>query len=69
MNEPNPRYPYTYAADYIRMNARNLDGSLLSRSTAAQIQQVIADALGIDKETISRALADKFILHYELDKN
>ena len=61
MNNTDQRYPYTYAADYIRENARNFDGSLMSRSTAAQAQQLIADALGIEKEEISRALADKFI--------
>lgn len=61
MDEKHSRYPYTYAADYIRENARNFDGSLMSRSTAAQVQQLIADALGMEKEVISNALADKFI--------
>lgn len=61
MDKTDSRYPYTYAADYLRENARNFDGSLMSRSTAAQAQQIIADALGIEKEKISRSLADKFI--------
>jgi elongation factor P hydroxylase len=61
MNKTNSRYPYTYAADYLRENVKNDDGSILSRSVMAHVQQVIADALGLENEMISNALADKFI--------
>lgn len=62
MDKTDSRYPYTYAADYLRELVRNDDGSLLSRSVMAQVQQVIADAMGLpDKLSISGALADKFI--------
>ncbi len=60
------RYPYTFAADHIRMKVGDDYGKgLISRSAAAQAQQVIADALGIDKETISKALADAYLREQE----
>jgi hypothetical protein len=62
MNKTDSRYPYTYAADYLRETVRNDDGSLLSRSVMSHVQQVIADAMGMEnKLPISEALADKFI--------
>ena len=62
MDKSDSRYPYTYAADYLRERVRNDDGSLLSRSVMAHVQQVIADAMGMEnKLPISQALADKFI--------
>jgi len=61
MNKTDSRYPYTYAADYLRTIVKNSDGSILSRAVMAHIQQVIANAMGIDEIEISNALADKFI--------
>jgi hypothetical protein len=62
MKNTDSRYPYTYAADYLREKVKNDDGSFLSRSVMAQVQQVIADAMGMEnKLPISEALADKFI--------
>jgi len=62
MDKSDSRYPYTYAADYLRERVRNDDGSLLSRSVMAHVQQVIADAMGMEnKLPISQALADKFL--------
>lgn len=60
------RYPYTFAADHIRTKVGDDYGKgLISRGAAAQAQQVIADALGIDKEVISRALADAYLREQE----
>ena len=62
MDKTDSRYPYTYAADYLREKVKNDDGSSMSRSVMAQVQQVIADAMGMsNKLPISEALADKFI--------
>ena len=62
MNKSDSRYPYTYAADYLREKVRNGDGSILSRSVMAQVQAVIAEVMGMEnKVAISNALADKFI--------
>ena len=62
MDKTDSRYPYTYAADYLRQMVRNDDGSLPSRALMAHLQQVIADAMGMEnKMPISQALADKFI--------
>lgn len=60
------RYPYTFAADHILMKVGNDYGKgLISRAAAAQAQQVVADALGIDKEIISKALADAYLREQE----
>lgn len=59
-----PRYPYTYAADYIRMIAGSVEGGLgtkLSRSDAAQIRSKIAEAIGLHDHIIACKLADKFL--------
>lgn len=62
MNKTDSRYPYTYAADYLREKVLNVDGTMLSRAVMAQVCQVIADAMGMEnKLPISEALADKFI--------
>ena len=60
------RYPYTFAADHIRMKVGDDYGKgLISRAAAAQAQRVIADALGIDRDVISRALADAYLREQE----
>jgi hypothetical protein len=62
------RYPYTYAADYIRMKVGDDYGKgLISRAAAAQAQTIIAKALNIDKETISKALAELYILENDTE--
>lgn len=61
MNKNNSRYPYTYAADYIRWLVENPDGSPISRSTASQIQEVIAEAIGMDRVKLSETLANNYI--------
>jgi len=52
------RYPYTYAADYIR-NALPFDvnGCKLSRADVSQIRQAIAKAIGMDDELLAQSLA------------
>lgn len=63
-----PRYPYTYAADYLRMKVGDDYGKgLISRGAAAQVQTIIAKALAVDKETISKALAELYILENDAE--
>lgn len=53
------RYPYTYAADYVRgLAGYGESGTKLSRSDASQVRQGIATALGMDDEELAKRLAD-----------
>jgi len=53
------RYPYTYAADFIRSYGPfSAEGVVLSRSDASKIREAIAKALGIDDEELAKKLAD-----------
>ena len=53
------RYPYTYAADFIRSYGPvSAEGVVLSRSDASEIREAIAKALGIDDEELAKKLAD-----------
>ena len=53
------RYPYTYAADFIRSHGPvSAEGVILSRSDASKIRKAIAKALGIDNEELAKKLAD-----------
>ena len=55
------RYPYTYAADYVRSLAGHGEqGAKLSRSDASQIRSGIALALGMDDVELARKLADHY---------
>jgi hypothetical protein len=55
------RYPYTYAADYVRSLAGYGEGGTkLSRGDASQIRQGIAKALGMDDAELARKLADHY---------
>lgn len=55
------RYPYTYAADYIRSIAGyHENGTKLSRSDASQIRQVIANIIGLDDNVLACKLADYY---------
>lgn len=54
------RYPYTYAADYVRgLAGYNGEGTKLSRSDASGIIGGIANSIGMEKETLAERLADK----------
>jgi hypothetical protein len=56
------RYPYTYAADFLRMRIGNDYGKgLISRGAAAHATALIADVLNISSEEISKKLADAYI--------
>jgi len=53
------RYPYTYAADFIRSYGPfSAKGVVLSRSDASKIREAIAKALGIDDEELAKKLAN-----------
>lgn len=53
------RYPYTYAADFVRSFA----GPNLSRSDASSIWRGIATALGLDEQYMAKKLADFYRLN------
>ncbi len=56
------RYPYTYAADYLRMKIGDDFGKgLISRSAAAQAKSLIAKAIGIDEHELACKLADVYL--------
>lgn len=62
MDKTHSRYPYTYAADYLR----GISETLISRCDASQIRHAIAKAIGIDDEILAKKLADAYI---EQEKN
>jgi hypothetical protein len=53
------RYPYTYAADMLRL----LVPTKLSRSESSQIRHFIAKILNISDEELAKKLADYFKEH------
>ena len=64
MGKSSSRYPYTYAADYIRGIISGSGKPLaekLSRSEAASIRKHIADCIGASDEDVAKALADHFL--------
>lgn len=64
--ENDSRYPYTYAADFVRgLAGYGEGGTKLSRSDASQVRQGIADALGMDDAELAKKLAD----HYRSNKD
>lgn len=55
------RYPYTYAADFLRSLAGYGEhGTKLSRSDASRVRSGIAMALGMDDAELAEKLADYF---------
>lgn len=66
MDTEDTRYPYTYAADYVRSLAGyGEQGTKLSRSDASQICAGIAIALGMEESELARRLAD----YYKANEN
>ena len=66
MTEFSPsRYPYTYAADYLRQISTHGD---LSRADASRIRKTIAAACGIDDATVASALADLYLEKWGIAK-
>lgn len=57
-----PRYPYTYASDYLRdITGKTTNGDAkLSRSDASKIREGVALALGMDDAELARRLADYY---------
>lgn len=60
------RYPYTYAADYLRVKFQEISGEsfLMSRADASQLRSVFANTLGVSDVELACNLADKFITEY-----
>lgn len=55
------RYPYTYAADYLRTKIGDDYGKgLISRASAAQARVIIASVTGVDEREIACQLADAY---------
>lgn len=65
MNDP--RYPYTYAADFVRgLAGYGENGTTkLSRADASHVRRGIATALGMDDAELARNLAD----HYKANED
>ena len=64
--ENNSRYPYTYAADFVRgLAGYGEGGTRLSRADASQVCQGIAAALGMDDAELAQKLAD----HYKANED
>ncbi|MCB4358462.1 hypothetical protein [Quatrionicoccus australiensis] len=60
--ENDGRYPYTYAADYVRGLAGYTEGGTkLSRSDASQVRQGIAKAIGVDDKELAEKLARYYL--------
>ena len=55
------RYPYTYAADLLRMAGWEGRGEGISRSEASQIRTVVAKALGMDDDLLAQVPATYFL--------
>jgi len=63
------RYPYTYAADFIRMIPEKefveslgiSIGVKLSRSDASQIRSKIAEIIGMNDRELAEKLADQYL--------
>lgn len=59
------RYPYTYAADYIR---GLFDTSGISRAEAAHLISSIAQILERDREAIAKIFADAYLEKWDIKK-
>lgn len=56
------RYPYTYAADYLRAYSDcDSHGVRLSRSESSQIRQAVARAISMNDAELARKLADHYL--------
>lgn len=61
----NSRYPYTYCADYLRMEIGDDYGKgLPSRAAMSRAKALIAEAIGMDEEELAKKVADKYIEKY-----
>ncbi|RZI60660.1 MAG: hypothetical protein EOP14_00045 [Pseudomonas sp.] len=66
-SKQSPRYPYTYACDYLRVKVDDYSEEVgmrvttISRSQASQAIGAVAEAIGMPKEDLARKLADAFL--------
>ena len=65
MIEGRYRYPYTYAADYLRIKMWEICGMQLSRADSSRIRHIIGEVLGMDDEDLAEKLANKYLLDNE----
>ena len=56
------RFPYTYAADFIRQ----IVGPQVSRSEASQLRQKIAEAINMEDSELAAKLAIVFMREHDL---
>ena len=56
------RYPYTYAADHLRIVMNEDIGLHLSRAESSRIRHRISEAIGIDDEEVAIKMADTYLL-------
>lgn len=62
-----PRYPYTYAADFVRERCTDINPSLgirvptISRAQASQVMHAFAFVFGMTHEQMAVKLADAFL--------
>jgi hypothetical protein len=65
-SKEDPRYPYTYAADYLRAVAGyNNTGTKISRADASRLCRAITDIAGIGNEWLAQQLADYYLSHQD----
>lgn len=63
------RYPYTYAADFIRTYGPvSREGVVLSRSDASKIREAIAETIGMDDKELAAKLADAHLANVQDDE-
>ena len=62
MSNTDSRYPYTYAADFVRSIAGYGDsGTKLSRGDASAIRSRLCEILKLDDAAVAIALADHYL--------
>jgi hypothetical protein len=60
--EDDPRYPYTYAADLIRMTAGyGIGGTKISRSDASAVRQLISKVMDLNDWDVADQLASYYL--------
>ena len=60
-----PRYPYTYCADYLRIEVGDDHSQgMPSRAAMARAKALIAEAIGMDEEELASKVADKYLEKY-----
>ena len=71
MDKNSPRYPYTYAADHLRLlvgPGANGISCKISRSDASLIRREIAEVMGVPDKEVAEKLADRYLAVIEAGK-